>query len=149
MKASGQGGPRLKNKNINLIDRFAIARDKSFYIIEVADKVYIIGVTNHTMTLLDTFDAATFAELTEVTNEPVPWNQTPVGQYGNKLTRKLVAYIAKKTGRAQQKDSDTGGSDFAETIKAAQRAADDTHEKSESGQPDCSTSKQADDPEDN
>jgi len=104
MKASGQTRTGLKNRNIKMLDRYAISRDKQFCIVEVADKVYVIGLTNHTMTLLDTFDAAAFAELTENDDdESTPWNMTPVGQYGNKLTRKLVAYVAEKTGKTGQK----------------------------------------------
>ena len=100
MKATGQTRAGLRNRNISLLDRFAISRDKSFCIIEIAGKVYIVGVTNNAMTLLDTFDAAAFAKLTEDSSEPVPWNMTPVGQYGNKLTKKLVAFIASRSGKA-------------------------------------------------
>ena len=127
MKATGQTRAGLRNRNISLLDRYAIARDKQFCIIEIAGKVYVIGVTNHTMTLLDTFDAAAFAKLTEDKSEATPWNKTPVGQYGNKLTRKLVAFVAEKTGRARQNKSETDGVGFAESLREAQ-------EKSESGQ---------------
>ena len=103
MKASGQTRAGLRNRNIKMLDRYAIARDKQFCIVEVAGKIYFIGISNHTMTLLDTFDADVFAELTENDEEPVPWNMTPVGQYGNKLTQKLVAFVAEKTGKTGQK----------------------------------------------
>ena len=122
MKASGQTRAGLRNRNISLLDRYAIARDKQFCVIEIAGKVYIIGVTNHTMTLLDTVDAAAFAKLTKDNEDTTPWNMTPVGQYGNKLTRKLVAFIAEKTGRTQQNSSLSGESDFAESFKEAQEA---------------------------
>jgi len=134
MKASGQTRAGLRNRNINLIDRYAIARDKQFCIIEIAGKVYIVGVTNHTMALLDTLDAAAFAELTEKDDEnETPWNLTPVGQYGNKLTRKVVAFIAEKTGKTKQtsKVKKTGEPDFAESLKNAERTADSADEKTE------------------
>jgi len=153
MKASGQTRAGLKNRNIKMMDRYAISRDKQFCIIEVADKVYIIGMTNHTMTLIDTYDAEEFAKLTEDDEEPVPWNMTPVGQYGNKLTRKLVAFVAEKTGKTRQKDNKTEETDnpyktekpdFSENLKAAEsktkspgktRAKKQTEAKSSENQP--------------
>ena len=131
MKASGQTRAGFRNRNIILLDRYAIARDKQFCVIEVAGKVYVIGMTNHTMTLLDTLDAAAFAKLTEDNQDITPWNMTPVGQYGNKLTRKLVAFIAEKTGKAQpqQKKTDCCGADFSESLKEAERVAGDTNDK--------------------
>ena len=137
MKASGQTRAGFRNRNIILLDRYAISRDKQFCVIEVAGKVYVIGMTNHTMTLLDTLDAAAFAKLTEDNQEMTPWNMTPVGQYGNKLTRKLVAFIAEKTGRTQpeQKKTDSGGVDFSESLKEAQRTAGDKVEENIDEQP--------------
>jgi len=129
MKASGQTRAGLRNRNIKFIDRYAIARDKQFCIIEIAGKVYIVGATNHTMTLLDTYDAAEFEKLTESdsNDNPLPWNMTPVGQYGNFLTRKVVAFIAEKTGKTRsniyetrQDNSTSGESGFAESFKEAQ-----------------------------
>jgi len=119
-KASGQTRTGRRTGSINMLDRYAIARDKQFCIIETAGKVYLIGLTNHTMTLLDTFDAATFAELTENNEEPIPWNMTPVGQYGNKLTKKVVEFIATKTGQIKPSSND-----FSETMTEAQRTADE------------------------
>jgi len=135
MKATGQTRAGLKNRSISLLDRYAIARDKQFCIIEIAGKVYIVGVTNHTMTLLDTLDAAAFAQLNKDNEENItPWNMTPVGQYGNRLTRKVVAFIAEKTGRTQQGFKNTGETDFADSLKEAEHAADIADEKTESGQ---------------
>jgi len=146
MKATGQSRTGLRNRNISLLDRYAIARDKQFCIIEIADKVYIIGVTNHTMTLLDTIDAAAFAEFTEKNEDNVtPWNMTPVGQYGNKLTRKLVAFVAEKTGRTQQNAKNTGDTDFSESLKEAERAADETEENTQDEEP---SENQTENPED-
>jgi len=137
LKASGQTRSGMKNRNIALLDRYAVARDKQFCIIKVAGKVYLVGMTNNTMTLLDTIDAATFSELTENNDEPVPWNMTPVGQYGNKLTQKVVAFIAEKTGKIQpQTESKKTSDDFSENLRKAQQNADekssaDHHEKTE------------------
>ena len=134
MKASGKTRAGLRNRNINMLDRYAIARDKQFCIIEVAGKVYIVGITNHTMLLLDTLDAKEFEKLTEDNTDTMatPWNLTPVGQYGNKLTRKVVAFIAEKTGRAgktQQESNVSGEADFSDALKEAQRTANGTDEK--------------------
>jgi len=141
MKASGQTRAGFKNRNIKLIDRYAIARDKQFCIIEIAGKVYIVGATNHAMMLLDTIDAEEFERLAEkyADNNTMPWNMTPVGQYGNMLTRKVVEFIAKKTGKIPQ-DEETGPtgpknnveynkSGFAESLKEAELAADYKNEK--------------------
>ena len=130
LKASGQTRAGMRNRNISMLDRYAISRDKQFCIVEIADKVYVVGITNHTMTLLDTFDAATFAELTEIKEErATPWGMTPVGQYGNKLTRKVVEFIAEKTGKKQQYESKTGSADFADNMKAAERAANEVNKE--------------------
>ena len=141
MKASGQTRAGFRNRNIKLLDRYAVARDKQFCIIEIAGKVYIIGITNQTMALLDTFDAAAFAKLTEDNKETTPWNMTPVGQYGNRLTRKIVAFVAEKTGRAQQYNSGAGEADFAENLVKAQRDMDNTSGESEAAQPDDTEAK--------
>ena len=128
LKASGQTRAGMRNRNINMLDRYAISRDKQFCIIEIAGKVYIVGITNNTMTLLDTFDAAAFAELTENKEESAtPWSNTPVGQYGNKLTKKVVDFIAEKTGKKQQYEAKTGTADFAESLKAAERKTNEVN----------------------
>ena len=128
MKASGQTRAGLRNRNINLIDRYAIARDKQFCVIEVAGKVYIVGITNHAIALLDTLDAETYAKLTENNAEATPWHMTPVGQYGNRLTRKVVNFIAGKLGKADnslQQSGTSGEADFSSALEEAQRAAGD------------------------
>jgi len=124
MKASGQSRSGMRNRNISLLDRYAISRDKQFCIIEIAGKVYIVGVTNHSMALLDTYDAEEFAQLTEGSEDTTPWNMTPVAQYGNKLTRKLVAFVAEKTGKTKQTKNPYSESDFAETMEEAKRNTD-------------------------
>jgi len=126
LKASGQTRAGMRNRNISMLDRYAISRDKQFCIVEVAGKVYVIGITNHTMTLLDTFDAADFAKLTENKEESAtPWSMTPVGQYGNRLTRKVVEFIAEKTGKKQIYENKSGTADFSENLKAAERNANE------------------------
>jgi len=144
MKASGQTRAGFRNKNIRLLDRYAISRDKQFCVIEIAGKVYIIGATNQTMTLLDTFDAAVFAKMAEESRDGdvVPWNETPVGRYGNKLTKMVVAFFANITGRAPPVDvgkksddsvDDEAGARFEKSLEEARRAKEaesDEHEDS-------------------
>jgi len=133
MKASGQTRAGLRNRNINVLDRYAIARDKQFCVIEIAGKVYFVGITNHSITLLDTYDSEAFAKLTESNRDNTPWNMTPVGQYGNKLTRKIVEFIAEKTGRIPQGNNEDGESGFAETLKEAQEKHDSEQDDTEIG----------------
>jgi flagellar biogenesis protein FliO len=127
VKASGQSRGRLRNRNINLVDRFAISRDKSFCIIEIAGKVYVVGITNQTMTLLDTLDAAAFAETASECPETPVRTVVPVGKYTSQMTRKLAAFIAKKMGRTLETDEGADGVSFAESMKTAR-------EKDRSGQ---------------
>lgn len=137
MKASGRttgaGIAGIRNRNIVVLDRYAVSRDKSFYIIEVAGNVYFIGVADHGMTLFDTFDGQEFAELTLNDDDgmQVPWTDTPVGQYGNKLTKAVVAFVARKKGKPPAAPGeDEKKADFAETLKNAEASteADDTEE---------------------
>jgi len=126
MKASGQSRAGMRNRNIIVRDRYSIARDKTFCVIEIAGKVYIVGVTTHTMTLLDTLDAADFVKLTEEkpSSTQAGWGNTPVGQYGNKLTKKVVAFIAAKLGKGPPVE--TSEKDFSESMKEAERKASET-----------------------
>jgi len=128
MKASGKTRAGLKNRNIKILDRYSVARDKQFYIIEIASKIYVLGITNQGMTVLDTFEAEEFAELIRKNGESVsvPWNMTPVGKYGNRLTRKVVEFVAVKTGKKQEYDAEydsqnSDANDFASKFENAQR----------------------------
>jgi flagellar biogenesis protein FliO len=49
-------------KNIWIRERFALSKDKSFCLLEVQGKVYLIAVTNQAVSLIDTYDAALFSE---------------------------------------------------------------------------------------
>jgi len=124
-KASGQSTGMLRNKNINVIDRFAISRDKSFYLIEIAGKVYVVGVSNQTMTLLDTLDAAAFSEAAAVQATEANWQTVPGGKYTKAITNKLAEFIAKKTGRPPPETPPPEASSrfetFSDSMKAAQK----------------------------
>ncbi|MDR2590348.1 MAG: flagellar biosynthetic protein FliO [Oscillospiraceae bacterium] len=126
-KMAGQNSRAgIRNRNITLLDRYAVARDKSLCVVEIAGKVYIVGVTNHNMTLLDTIDAANFAKSikeNENNSSTTPWHLTPVGRYGNKLTRKVVDYIAVKTGKKPGSDPYSDETEFSQTLKEAEHKA--------------------------
>jgi len=130
MKASGQTRAGMRNRNITVRDRYSIARDKSFCVVEIAGKVYIVGVTNHTMTLLDTVDAADFANITKESPGAAggAWGDTPVGRYGNKLTKKVVAFVATLLGKEPPEGLSGESSEdknFIDNMKEAQRKADE------------------------
>jgi flagellar biogenesis protein FliO len=106
-KASGQNWGRLGTRNIVILERFAIAKDKMFCLAEVGGKVYFVVFTNQSATLIDTIKAAEFYESAAV---PIDKNSADSGFFkGNplttgdtlyaRMTRGLARFIAKKTGR--------------------------------------------------
>ena len=99
LKASGQSRGRLRNKNINIVDRFSISKDKSFCLVEIGGKVYVIGITNQSMTLIDTLDAAAFSEAAAEQRDKPLWQMAPGGRFTGPMTRKLAGFMAKKMGR--------------------------------------------------
>jgi len=119
VKASGQSRGRLKNKHITLVDRFSIARDKSFCLVEIAGKVYVIGITHQNMTLIDTLDAEAFAETVAERGDTQIWPTIPGGSFVNKMTKKLAVFIAGKMGRTLDFDESPGGSSFAENMQVS------------------------------
>lgn len=140
-KASGQSRGRLKNKNINLIDRFAISRDKSFCIVEIAGKVYVIGVTNQSMTLLDTHDAAAFKEAAAERRDTEMYHGMAGGNLKGRMTSRLAAFIAQRMGKPTDFRMDADAPSFEDSMKSARK-------KDVSGQPDRAQADRADDPED-
>jgi len=132
IKASGQRRTNIRNRHINLLDRFAISRDKAFCIVEIAGKVYVVGVTNNEMTLLDTLDAAAFAKLTQDVAGDIPaWNMTPVGQYGGKLTKKLMTFISEKTSKGLPDKSNSEGNRFEDALKKSQEQTNSDQDDTE------------------
>ena len=136
LKGSGQSSGRNRAagrgrvRNIVLLERFAISRDKSFCIVEIAGKIYVIGVTNQAMTVLDKLEAEDFAQ-----NPPedykAPRSVIPGGQLSGKLVNKLASFIERRIGKTHgtTDSGDAQGKTFADSMKAAR-------DKSISGQPD-------------
>jgi flagellar biogenesis protein FliO len=49
-------------REIKILDRFALSKDKSLYLAQVRDKVYFIALTHQSAALFDTFEAEAFAD---------------------------------------------------------------------------------------
>ena len=108
-RASGQNWGRLGTKNIIILERFAIAKDKIFCLTEVAGKVYFVIFTDHNVTLIDSYDAAAFSEAAAVSldkntddasTKPGTLVKIPTGNsFYARMTRSLARFIAAKTGR--------------------------------------------------
>jgi len=125
-KASGQSRGKIRNKNINLLDRFAVSKDKSFCLVEIAGKVYVVGMTNQSMTLIDSLDAAEFAETETERRDTAAWNMAGSG-FINRTTKRLAEFLAHKMGRQLEVNDNGSGAAFASSMRNA-------HEKSRSGQ---------------
>jgi len=141
-KASGKSRGRLRNRNINMVDRFAISKDKSFCLVEIAGKVYVVGVTNQSMTLLDTLDAAAFAETAPERNDAPAWQMPSGRQFSNRLVNRLSCFLAEKMSktRGYGGNARTRSGNFADAMKTA-------GEKNTSGQPKRAQEERSDDPE--
>ena len=118
-KASGQSHSRLRNKNINIVDRFSISKDKSFCLVEINGKVYLIGITNQSMTLIDTLDAAAFSEAAAEHNDKAQWYSAPGGRITGPLTRKLAGFISKRMGRPPLQSEDTQRAPYADVTPSS------------------------------
>ena len=134
MKASGRNSKinRSGSRKIRLLDRFAISKDKSFCIVEIAGKVYIIGVSNQSMTLIDTLDAQEFAHNAAESGDIAARNTVSgSGLYSNKLVNKLATFMSARMGneRSTQDDAGKRSETFADSMKSAR-------EKNTPGQPD-------------
>ena len=128
VKASGRSHGKLRNKNINLIDRFAISKDKSFCIVEIAGKVYVVGMTNQSMTLIDTLDASAFAENQEDDRRTFALHMASGGRIADQIVTKLASFL-RKLMRRNETGERGGGERFKDSLRKAAR-------KNEAGQSD-------------
>ena len=120
VKSSGVSRGRGKGRSISILDRFAISKDKSFCLVEIAGKVYVVAVTNQSVTLLDTLDAATFAGNAAERGGASSWRQkgggTSGGAYSGRMTRRLASFMAARMGRPDPfagEGSNDAGSEFS------------------------------------
>jgi len=143
-KASGQnqGRTRARTRTINLLDRFAISKDKSFCIVEIAGKIYIIGVTNQAMTVIDTIDPGVYAEYEASRGDMASWYKAPGGRIGGKLFNSLSSFMAGRMGKTRGTggNADAGGETFEDSMRAARA-------NKVSGQPNRVQTERPDDPE--
>ena len=136
LKASGQGSGKNRaaaggrHRNIVLLERFAISKDKSFCIVEIAGKVYVVGVTNQAMTVLDKLEAEDFMRLPPEDHK-APRSVIPGGQFSGKLVNKLASFIERRIGKTHgaTDSNDSQEKTFADSMKTAR-------DKNISGQPD-------------
>ena len=141
LKASGRNSKRIRsgNRSINLLERFAISKDKSFCIVEIAGKVYIIGVTNQSMSVLDTLDAEEFAKYRAENNDSAAWSAAPGGPFSGKLVNRLASFMAQRMGKTRDMTGNKGtkSTEFAASMTKAR-------ERNISGQPDPKKAEQPD-----
>jgi flagellar biosynthetic protein FliO len=55
----------FKGKYMDIVERVSIDKDKSFILLKKGEKVYLVGVTNQNMTLLDNFESTELPEVKE------------------------------------------------------------------------------------
>ena len=116
VKSSGLS--RGRNRNINVVDRFAISKDKSFCIVEIAGKVYIVGVTNHAMTLFDTLDSEDFAKIS-TQGEAMTRQGTPGGPLGG-IKKGLKSFLTNMAGKPPVSYTAADGDDRAGETEQAE-----------------------------
>jgi flagellar biogenesis protein FliO len=129
-RVSGQSRGRF-GRNVSVLENFAIARDKSFCLIEVAGKVYLVAFTSHTVTLLDTLDAAEFSESAAQFQDkninsrgfsgPMSSKMPTGNSLYARMTRSLARFLAHRMGREDE---------FEAQFKARFDLPDDSEDKS-------------------
>jgi len=132
VKASAQSRGRLRNKNINVLDRFAISKDKSFCLVEIAGKVYVVGITNQSMTLIDTIDAAAFAkEAAAERRDTAVWPAVQDGKIISRMTKRLAAFLAERMGRTLEGDDSATFADSMNNARNNKRSGQNDHTQAE------------------
>ena len=126
-KSSGQGKGRVRNRSITLIDRFAISKDKSFCLVEIAGKIYVVGVANQSMTLIDTLDAAEYKEAVAEHADAPAWQTAPGMMPGGRLANRLFNFLSAKTAKPPEKGGGAGGSTvtFSDSMRSAREKDDE------------------------
>ena len=123
IKASGQarGKAKGRNRRINLLERFAISKDKSFCIVEIAGKIYVVGVTNQSMTLLDTLEPGELEDSETESTSAAAWGAAPGGPFSGKIVNRLSAYMARRIEKSGRTGGNSGmhGKAFEDSMKSA------------------------------
>lgn len=139
-----QGISRGKTQNIQLVDRFAISRDKSFCLVEVSGNVYLVAITNQSMTLIDKIDSAAFAEFAAERGGTDIYPGKPLHKAGQQgfPDNNLISFVGGKikeklSGKKAGDYSDNFGedgmdkNDFQETLRRAGSAESNKDDDSE------------------
>lgn len=126
VKASGRSRGRIRNRNIALLDRFSISKDKSFCLIEIAGKIYVVGVTNQSITLLDTLSAEEYARVAEKNNAEA-WSAASAIQPGGGFFNRFIYYMAEgiKNRRGRGNSTETNRETFADSMRSAREKKDE------------------------
>ena len=126
LKASGQSRnkTRSRNRNINLLERFSISKDKSFCIVEIAGNIYVVGVTNQSMTVIDTIDAEKYAQMTSRDDGSAAWAGAPGGPFSGKFIKSVASFMGQRMNNSRKPqgskpDKSDGRETFADSMRAA------------------------------
>ena len=129
VKASGKSRSRIKNRNINMLDRFAISKDKSFCIIEIAGKIYVVGITNQSMTLLDTIDAEKYAESVSDRADAAAPGIKSGGGFAGRFLFYMTENIRKPRGKGDGGNRYKGSGAFSDSMRSARDRSISGHEQ--------------------
>ena len=123
-----------RGRSIVLRERFAISKDKSFCIVEIAGKVYVLGITNQSMTVLDTIEAAEYEKAAEGSGSAATAGTQFMGANG--FTGAVASFMSKKIAKKRGFDNisnDTvnrsGDASFQDNMRNAQKAGNASDEK--------------------
>jgi len=108
-RANGTVG---RSRYIRIIDRFSISKDKMFVLIAVGESVYLVGVTNQGMTLLD-----------QKTLEDFPVDAEPPRRPPGSLTDFISSFGKRRNGSTEKSGSTR--SSFSELLKRISQADDE------------------------
>lgn len=109
VRANGTGG---RSRHIRIIDRFSVSKDKMFVLIAVGPSVYLVGVTNQGMTLLD-----------KKTTGDFPADAEPLRRPPGSLND-FISSFGKRRNAFTEKSGDNKSS-FAELLKRISQKDDE------------------------
>ena len=114
----GIGRGKGKGRSIIILERFSVSKDKSFCIVEIAGKVYIVGITNQSMTVLDTLEAEVYEELLADSDD----NSNVQGTQASNLSGiqgAIVSFLSKKIAKKRGEAKPAGNISFQNSINNA------------------------------
>jgi len=117
-RGRGRGRGKGKGRSIVILERFSVSKDKSFCIVEIAGKVYIVGITNQSMTVLDTLEAEVYEELLADSDD----NSNVQGTQASNLSGiqgAIVSFLSKKIAKKRGEAKPAGNISFQNSINNA------------------------------